>query len=125
MFFYVNVVSIYKLCITKINDSFIKLIFFQDFDWDEEGFSVISRFYDEIAQLLDDKFKTAYNMTYRSMGRLTAIDTTMFRRATWNYIQVRIPVKKNWIKERIRSGRFLRVFTVAFLLFLAPTGKGL
>ena len=79
------------MCITKINDSFIKLIFFQDFDWDEEGFSVISRFYDEIAQLLDDKFKTAYNMTYRSMGRLTAIDTTMFRRATWNYIQVRIP----------------------------------
>eukprot|EP00088_Acartia_fossae_P005036 TRINITY_DN12201_c0_g3_i1.p1 TRINITY_DN12201_c0_g3~~TRINITY_DN12201_c0_g3_i1.p1 ORF type:complete len:508 (+),score=92.85 TRINITY_DN12201_c0_g3_i1:90-1613(+) len=59
----------------------------QDFNWDEEGFSVISRFYDEIAQLLDDKFRTAYNMTYRTMGRLTAIDTSMFRRATWNYIQ--------------------------------------
>jgi len=59
----------------------------QDFNWDEEGFSVISRFYDEIAQLLDDKFRTAYNMTYRTMGRLTAVDTSMFRRATWNYIQ--------------------------------------
>jgi len=59
----------------------------QDFNWDEQGFSVISRFYDEIAQLLDDKFQTAYHMTYRTMGRLTAIDTSMFRRATWNYIQ--------------------------------------
>lgn len=48
---------------------------------------MISRFYDEIAQLLDDKFTLAYNMTYRTMGRLTAIDTSMFRRATWNYIQ--------------------------------------
>ena len=48
----------------------------------------IFRFYDDIAQLLDDKFKTAYNLTYGTMGRLAAIDTSMFRRATWNYIQV-------------------------------------
>jgi hypothetical protein len=36
----------------------------------------------------DDKFRTAYNLTYGTMGQLTAIDTTLFRRATWNYIQV-------------------------------------
>ncbi len=28
-----------------------------------------------------------------------------------------------WIKRRIRSGRLLRIFTVAFLLFLAPSGS--
>ena len=27
-----------------------------------------------------------------------------------------------WIKGRIRTGGFLRILTVAFLLFLAPTG---
>ena len=28
-----------------------------------------------------------------------------------------------WIKGRIQSGQFLRIFTVAFLLFLAPAGQ--
>jgi len=59
----------------------------QDYSWEDEGYSLVSRFYDDIAQLLDDKFKTAYNLTYGTMGRLAAIDTSMFRRATWNYIQ--------------------------------------
>ena len=27
----------------------------QDFNWDEQGYSMISRFYDDVAQLLDDK----------------------------------------------------------------------
>lgn len=59
----------------------------QDYNWDEQGYSLMSRFYDDIAQLLDDKFRTTYNLTYGTMGQLTAIDTTLFRRATWNYIQ--------------------------------------
>jgi len=59
----------------------------QDYNWEDEGFNLISRFYDDIAQLLDDKFKLSYNLTYGTMGRLTEVDTSMFRRATWNYIQ--------------------------------------
>jgi len=59
----------------------------QDFNWDEEGFSMMSRYYSDIAQLLDDKFRIIYNMTYGTMGRHSSIDTSLFRRATWNYIQ--------------------------------------
>eukprot|EP00092_Neocalanus_flemingeri_P025077 GFUD01027193.1.p1 GENE.GFUD01027193.1~~GFUD01027193.1.p1 ORF type:complete len:477 (-),score=107.48 GFUD01027193.1:237-1583(-) len=59
----------------------------QDFNWDEEGYSMISRFNDDLAQLLDDKFRTICNLTYRTMGRHSSIDTTLFRRASWNYIQ--------------------------------------
>jgi len=59
----------------------------QDFNWDEEGYSMISQFYDDVAQLLDDKFRTIYNLTYRTMGRHSSIDTSLFRRASWNYIQ--------------------------------------
>lgn len=59
----------------------------QDFNWDEEGYSMISQFNDEVAQLLDDKFRTIYNLTYRTMGRHSSIDTSLFRRASWNYIQ--------------------------------------
>ena len=59
----------------------------QDFNWDEEGYSMLSQFNDEVAQLLDDKFRTIYNLTYRTMGRHSSIDTSLFRRASWNYIQ--------------------------------------
>jgi len=59
----------------------------QDFNWEEEGFSTISQFNETIAQLLDDKFRVTYNLTYRTMGRHSSIDTTLFRRAGWNYIQ--------------------------------------
>lgn len=58
-----------------------------DFNWDEQGYSMISRFYDDVAQLLDDKFRTIYNLTYGTMGRHSSIDTSLFRRAGWNYIQ--------------------------------------
>merc|ERR1719499_892334 len=59
----------------------------QDFTWDEEGYSTIARFDEDTAQYLDDKFRTIYNLTYGTMGSHTSIDTTLFRRASWNYIQ--------------------------------------
>ena len=59
----------------------------QDFTWDEEGFSTIARFDEDTAQCLDDKFRTIYNLTYGTMGGHTSIDTSLFRRASWNYIQ--------------------------------------
>ena len=59
----------------------------QDFSWDEEGYSAIARFDEDIAQLLDEKFRTIYNLTYGTMGSHSSIDTSLFRRASWNYIQ--------------------------------------
>ena len=59
----------------------------QDFSWDEEGYSTIARFDEATADCLDEKFRTIYNLTYDTMGSHTSIDTTLFRRATWNYIQ--------------------------------------
>jgi len=59
----------------------------QDFSWDEEGYSMVARFDEELAQLLDDKFRTIYNLTYGTMGGHSSIDTSLFRRASWNYIQ--------------------------------------
>jgi hypothetical protein len=64
------------------------LIIFQDFSWDEQGFSVMSRFYADMSLLLDDKFRTAKHMTYNYMGDTRSVDTSPFRRAVWNYSQV-------------------------------------
>ena len=47
----------------------------------------IFRFDEDTAQCLDDKFRTIYNLTYGTMGGHTSIDTSLFRRASWNYIQ--------------------------------------
>lgn len=31
---------------------------------DDHGFSLVNQFYDNVGNLLDDKFKLAYNLTY-------------------------------------------------------------
>ena len=59
----------------------------QDYSWDDHGFSLVNQLYNDVGNLLDEKFKKTYNMTYYTMGRKTNVDTSMFRRAIWNYIQ--------------------------------------
>ncbi|KAH3735446.1 sestrin-1-like isoform X2 [Dreissena polymorpha] len=58
----------------------------QEYSWEDHGFSMANRYYSEIGTLLDDKFTCAYNLTYYTMGDKMNVDTTMFRRAVWNYI---------------------------------------
>ncbi|CAH1998020.1 unnamed protein product [Acanthoscelides obtectus] len=59
----------------------------QDYSWDDHGYSLVNRYYNDVGNLLDDKFRTAYHLTYYTMGGRTEIDTSRFRRAIWNYIQ--------------------------------------
>ncbi|XP_032687012.1 sestrin homolog isoform X1 [Odontomachus brunneus] len=59
----------------------------QDCSWDDHGYSLVNRLYNDVGNLLDDKFKTAYNLTYYTMGTHNKVDTSRFRRAIWNYIQ--------------------------------------
>lgn len=59
----------------------------QDYSWDDHGFSLVNQLYNDVGNLLDEKFKKTYNMTYYTMGQKTNVDTSMFRRAIWNYIQ--------------------------------------
>lgn len=51
------------------------------------NYAYFSRLYNDVGNLLDDKFRTAYNLTYYTMGSRTDVDTTRFRRAIWYYIQ--------------------------------------
>lgn len=36
----------------------------QDYSWDDHGFSLVNRLYSDIGNLLDEKFKICYNLTY-------------------------------------------------------------
>ncbi|XP_055312398.1 sestrin homolog isoform X2 [Sitodiplosis mosellana] len=59
----------------------------QDYSWDDHGFSLVNSLYNDVGHLLDDKFRSAYNLTYFTMADKTNVDTSKFRRAIWNYIQ--------------------------------------
>jgi sestrin len=59
----------------------------QDYSWDDHGYSLVNRLYNDVGNLLDEKFKTASNLTYYTMGGRKDVDTSRFRRAIWNYIQ--------------------------------------
>lgn len=59
----------------------------QDYSWDDHGYSLVNRLYSDVGNLLDEKFKTSYNLTYYTMGGRKDVDTSRFRRAIWNYIQ--------------------------------------
>ncbi|XP_029451161.1 sestrin-1 isoform X1 [Rhinatrema bivittatum] len=58
----------------------------QDYSWEDHGFSLVNRLYPDVGQLLDEKFHIAYNLTYNTMAMHTDVDTSMLRRAIWNYI---------------------------------------
>ena len=42
----------------------------------------------EFSSLFDDKFEVAESLTYFTMGHHDEIDTTTFRVAVWNYVQL-------------------------------------
>ncbi|KAI9559215.1 Sestrin-like protein [Daphnia sinensis] len=59
----------------------------QDYSWDDHAFSLVNRLYNDVGNLLDDKFRLMYQLTYNFMGSKRDVDTSRFRTAIWNYIQ--------------------------------------
>ena len=62
------------------------MFYFQDCSWEEYGFSLLNELYSEVSTLLDQKFQTAYRMTYYTIGNKTEVDTYPFRRGVWYYL---------------------------------------
>ena len=46
----------------------------------------MNRLYSDIGHLLDEKFRMVYNLTYNTMATHEDVDTTMLRRALFNYV---------------------------------------
>ncbi|EFC42903.1 sestrin [Naegleria gruberi] len=57
-----------------------------DFNWEENAFSLLSRFYYGAADLLDTEFEFIYNMTDNRCYDIKDVDTTSFRAAIWCYV---------------------------------------
>ncbi|XP_051881051.1 sestrin-1 isoform X10 [Pristis pectinata] len=65
----------------------------QDYTWEDHGYSLVNRLYPDVGQLLDEKFQKAYNLTYNTMAMHKDVDTSMLRRAIWNYIHCMFGIK--------------------------------
>lgn len=57
----------------------------QDYCWDDQGFSVLSTFYSDIAVLLDDKFRAARKLSPKNDQPDN--ENEKFRTAVWNFVQ--------------------------------------
>lgn len=57
-----------------------------DYTWQEQGYSLVSRYYAELAPLIDEEFRHIYNMTYNTFSDTTNIDTSPFRFSIWHYV---------------------------------------
>lgn len=53
----------------------------QDYSWDDQGFSVLSTFYHDLAVILDDKFRTAKCIVKQTEK------SSKLNRAVWSYVQ--------------------------------------
>ncbi|XP_057240722.1 sestrin-2 isoform X2 [Malurus melanocephalus] len=58
----------------------------QDYTWEDHGYSLINRLYPDVGQLLDEKFQVVFNLTYNTIAVHCGVDTSMLRRAIWNYV---------------------------------------
>lgn len=72
--------------------------------------------------MLDDKFQMAYNLTYNTMATHKDVDTSMLRRAIWNYIHCMFGIR--WVPLRAKPRPFPALaprhsfFVLTALLFL-------
>lgn len=49
--------------------------------------------------MLDEKFQLAYNLTYNTMATHKDVDTSMLRRAIWNYIHCMFGIR--WVPAQL------------------------
>ena len=58
-----------------------------DYNWDDQGYALLSRFFPGCAPLLDNQFKLIYHLTYNKFGDDEDVDTGPYRTAVWYYVQ--------------------------------------
>lgn len=98
-----------EICFICLLFTFFNSSFLQDYSWEDHGYSLVNRLYPDVGQMLDEKFQMAYNLTYNTMATHKDVDTSMLRRAIWNYIHCMFGI-------RSVTGNFVLSCDVTFVL---------
>lgn len=88
LYFKNAVKNIFFFYFVRVRENLLPCIYFafKDYSWEDHGYSLVNRLYPDVGQLIDEKFQIAYNLTYNTMAMHKDVDTSMLRRAIWNYI---------------------------------------
>lgn len=86
----------------------------QDYCWEDHGYSLVNRLYPDVGQLIDEKFHIAYNLTYNTMAMHKDVDTSMLRRAIWNYIHCMFGIRLVYFLMFIKSYSSLGMYNTLF-----------
>lgn len=81
---------------------------------------MVNRLYPDVGQMLDEKFQIAYNLTYNTMATHKDVDTSMLRRAIWNYIHCMFGIRSVGLKPLVWAVCALdTLFLTLFVLFFS------
>ncbi|KAG9351423.1 hypothetical protein JZ751_022673, partial [Albula glossodonta] len=83
---YSSTLLLWPLLLTFLCVKHSNTVHAQDYSWEDHGFSLVNRLYSDVGLLLDEKFRTVYNLTYYNMANHEDVDTTTLRRAIFNYV---------------------------------------
>lgn len=72
--------------------------------------------------MLDEKFQMAYNLTYNTMATHKDVDTSMLRRAIWNYIHCMFGIRSVAGYPESRGSVFFLLRDITFVLLLCSLG---
>jgi len=64
----------------------LKVFRLQDYCWENQGYSLLNRYYPEAGDLFDDLFTETLNLTDYTLFNSKDIDTSPFRQAVWYYV---------------------------------------
>lgn len=65
----------------------------QDYNWDDKAYHVVAQLFPEVADLLDEKFRTVSELTYKTLATKNDVDTTSLRRGIWMYVQLMYKIR--------------------------------
>ncbi|XP_073193071.1 sestrin-1 isoform X11 [Lepidochelys kempii] len=91
----------------------------QDYSWEDHGYSLVNRLYPDVGQLIDEKFHIAYDLTYNTMAMHKDVDTSMLRRAIWNYIHCMFGIRLVLSSSLYKTIRFGSISS----FFFFPDGR--
>lgn len=68
-----------------VNSKTYKTFNLHDYNWKEQGYSMVNRFCNNLGFILDTELDGIYNLTYNMLATAEKVDTSPFRQAIWYY----------------------------------------
>jgi len=76
----------------------------QDYNWEDNVSHVVDNSHPELFKVLDEKFRTTNELTYKTLATINDVDTTSLRRGIWMYVQILYNIRYDDYNYGVLSG---------------------